>query len=106
MPLVITRKQDQGFVIGEGIVVTAVSCVKGRVKLSIDAPADVVVRRAELLAADVLQLEERSESHHEAAMKEIMALARQWKRHASRNDDVLANSTLDDITAVLADVRA
>lgn len=105
MPLVITRKQDESFVIGEGITVTAVSCVKGRVKLAIAAPADVSVKRAELLAGDVLHAEGSAGHHLENRMRQIMSLAREWKQHASRNMDVLANSTLDDIAAVLADVR-
>lgn len=105
MPLVITRKQNEAFVISEEITITAVSCAKGRVRLAIDAPADVCVKRAELLAADVLHPEGAAVSCLENQMRKIMSLAREWKRHASRNNDVLANSTLDDIAAVLADVR-
>ena len=106
MPLVITRKQDEAFVIGGDVTVTAVSCVKGRVKLSISAPADVVVKRAELLAADVLHPEGSNVSHLESRMRQMMSLAREWRQYAAKNCDVLANSALDDIAAVLADVRA
>ncbi len=45
--LVLTRKCEEQIVIGE-VVITVVAIGPGRVRLGIDAPADVVVRRAEL----------------------------------------------------------
>ena len=46
--LVLTRKQAERIVIGEGIVVTVLRINKGRVKLGIDAEAKVRVDRGEV----------------------------------------------------------
>ncbi|VTT99568.1 carbon storage regulator : Carbon storage regulator OS=Rhodopirellula sp. SWK7 GN=RRSWK_04365 PE=3 SV=1: CsrA [Gemmataceae bacterium] len=45
--LVLTRRCEEQIVIGE-IVITVIAIGPGRVRLGIDAPADVVVMRAEL----------------------------------------------------------
>ncbi len=46
--LVITRKKDEGFFIGENIKVTVVEISKDRVRIGIDAPNDVKIVRNEL----------------------------------------------------------
>ena len=46
--LVITRKKDEGFLIGENIKVTVVEISKDRAKLGIDAPSDIKIIRNEL----------------------------------------------------------
>ncbi|MCD7730539.1 MAG: carbon storage regulator [Oscillospiraceae bacterium] len=46
--LVITRKKDEGFVVGDNIKITVVEIVKDRVKIGIDAPTDVKIVRNEL----------------------------------------------------------
>ena len=46
--LVLTRKQDEMIQIGQDIVVKVISAGKGKVKIGIDAPAEVRVMRAEL----------------------------------------------------------
>lgn len=46
--LVITRKKDEGFLVGENIKVTVVEISKDRVKLGIDAPNDIKIIRNEL----------------------------------------------------------
>ena len=46
--LVLTRKKSETIRIGENIVVTVVQTGHGRVKLGIEAPADVRVLRGEL----------------------------------------------------------
>ena len=46
--LVLTRTQGQKIQIGENITLIVVSTTKGRVKLGIEAPADVRVLRSEL----------------------------------------------------------
>ena len=48
MMLVLTRKQNEMIQIGQDIVVKVISTGKGKVKIGIDAPADVRVMRAEL----------------------------------------------------------
>jgi carbon storage regulator len=46
--LVITRKKDEGFLVGENIRVTVVEIAKDRIKIGIDAPSDVKIVRNEL----------------------------------------------------------
>ncbi len=48
--LVLTRKKNELIQIGNQIVVKVISTGRGKVKLGIDAPADVRVLRAELAA--------------------------------------------------------
>jgi carbon storage regulator len=48
--LVLTRKQDDQIVIDGDIVITVVRLSGGAVKLGIDAPMDVSIKRKELLA--------------------------------------------------------
>jgi carbon storage regulator len=63
--LVLSRKMGERLVIGDGIVVTVVA-VRGRqVRLGIEAPASVRVRRAELPEADGGRTEHgmREEAH-------------------------------------------
>ena len=47
--LVITRKNQQSFVIGKDITVTVVDINRNQVKISIQAPREVPVLRSELL---------------------------------------------------------
>lgn len=56
--LVLSRKVGQMIVVGEGIVVQVVKVQGGRVKLAIQAPASVTIRRGELLPEDDFQTEE------------------------------------------------
>lgn len=46
--LVLSRKKNESIVIGEGIVITIVEVGGSRVRLGIDAPADVSVNREEV----------------------------------------------------------
>lgn len=46
--LVITRKKDEGFLIGENIKVTVVDVGRDRVRIGIDAPDNVKIVRNEL----------------------------------------------------------
>ena len=46
--LVLTRKQDEMIQIGADIVIKVISAGKGKVKIGVDAPAEVRVMRAEL----------------------------------------------------------
>jgi carbon storage regulator len=50
--LVLSRKPGEKIVIGENIVITVVAIVNNRVKLSLDAPADVPIWRSELLGLE------------------------------------------------------
>jgi carbon storage regulator len=46
--LVLSRRQGEGIVIGDGIMVTVLATEGGRVKLGIVAPAEVPVHREEV----------------------------------------------------------
>lgn len=46
--LVLSRKAEQGFWIGDHIFVTVLSIERGRVKLGIDAPPEVNIQREEI----------------------------------------------------------
>lgn len=46
--LVLTRRKNEAIVIGQGVVVTVVAIHGNRVRLGIDAPPDVPVRREEI----------------------------------------------------------
>ncbi|MBQ2823931.1 MAG: carbon storage regulator [Oscillospiraceae bacterium] len=46
--LVISRKKDEGFLVGDKIKVTVVEISKDRVRIGIDAPNDVKIVRNEL----------------------------------------------------------
>jgi carbon storage regulator len=50
--LVLSRKPGEKIVIGDNIVVTVVAVVNNRVKLSLEAPADVPIWRSELLGLE------------------------------------------------------
>jgi carbon storage regulator len=51
--LVLTRKLDEGIVIGDTVVVTVVRIKGDRVMLGIEAPSDVRIFRQELLTPTV-----------------------------------------------------
>ena len=55
--LILQRKVGQSLVIGENITVSIVSIDSGRVRLAIDAPANVSILRSELLATRVANQE-------------------------------------------------
>ena len=50
--LVLSRRESERINVGDAIVVTVVRLDQGRVRLGIDAPADVLVLRAELHPED------------------------------------------------------
>lgn len=50
--LVISRKAAESFLIGDNILITVTQIGKGRVRLGIDAPKHIHVRRSELPEVD------------------------------------------------------
>ena len=68
--LILTRKIDQGIVIGGNIYIRVLGVQRDRVKIGISAPIDIVVLREELLEADEAQAGERlgeGKSQHTSA---------------------------------------
>ncbi|MGN1102847.1 MAG: carbon storage regulator CsrA [Huintestinicola sp.] len=55
--LVITRKKDEGFLIGENIKITVVDVSGDRIKIGIDAPKDVKIIRNELYDTEKLNMQ-------------------------------------------------
>jgi carbon storage regulator len=53
--LVISRKENQRLHISPNVVVTVINLDHGRVQLGIDAPADVIVRREEIMPENAVQ---------------------------------------------------
>jgi carbon storage regulator len=51
--LVLQRKQDERILVGDNIWITIVQINGGNVRVGIDAPDDVAIRRAELVARDL-----------------------------------------------------
>jgi carbon storage regulator len=58
--LVLSRRRDESVVIGDEIVVTVIDIRGDKVRLGIQAPADVPVHRQEVWKA--IQLEKKSEN--------------------------------------------
>lgn len=48
MALIITRRTNEGFYIGDDIKVTVIATQGGQAKIAIDAPRDINIRREEL----------------------------------------------------------
>ncbi len=46
--LVLTRKKEEGFIVSDNIKITVIDISKDRVKIGIDAPADIKIIRNEL----------------------------------------------------------
>jgi len=63
--LVLSRKRDERIVIGDNIVITIVDVRGDKVRIGIEAPAEVPVHRQEILAA-VKRAEAESEAAHKA----------------------------------------
>ena len=52
--LVLTRKPDEGIVIDNGIKITVVEIRGNRIKLGIDAPKEIPIKRKELIRSKVV----------------------------------------------------
>lgn len=50
--LVLTRKENETIVINNDIRVTIIHCGRGRVKIGIEAPPEVSIKRSELVERD------------------------------------------------------
>jgi len=49
--LILTRKVDQGIVIGDGIVIKVIGIEGNKVKLGVDAPKSITILREEIVEA-------------------------------------------------------
>jgi carbon storage regulator len=99
MPLVLDRKANESILIGDDILVTAVNCRRGRVKLSVMAPPDIKVVRSEISDKIVL-------TGDNVIRSKMMKIARDWCEYSQSGLDILASSCLDEMQAVINAVRA
>ena len=99
MPLQLSRKPKESIVIGDDVVVTALECRPGRVRLSIDAPRSVKVMRAELVPHVV-------PTDTQLVRSRLVRLAHEWSDYTAGGLDVCANACLDEVHEIIAAVRA
>lgn len=58
--LILSRKQDDGVIIGDEIEIKVISIEKGSVRLGLNAPKDMLILRSELKDAVALQNQQAS----------------------------------------------
>ncbi len=58
--LALTRKPGQTIVTSNGVTFTVIKSGKGKVRVGVEAPADVVIRRGELLPLDAASVERKA----------------------------------------------
>ncbi|MGN0586366.1 MAG: carbon storage regulator [Oscillospiraceae bacterium] len=71
--LVITRKKDEGFLVGDNIKVTVVEISRDRVKLGIDAPSDIKIIRNELYDTEKFNMQAAVNKPSANLLAQIMA---------------------------------
>lgn len=71
--LVITRKKDEGFLIGDNIKVTVVEISRDRVRLGINAPGDVRIIRNELYDTEKFNMQAAVNKPSANLLAQIMA---------------------------------
>lgn len=71
--LILQRKEGQSLTIDDRIVVTVQEIGQGRVRLSVDAPRDIVVLRTELVEA---QRENRSAAQEKESPMQLLQMLR------------------------------
>ncbi len=55
--LVITRKQDESFLVGDNVKISVVEISKDRVRIGIDAPKEIKIIRSELYDTEKLNMQ-------------------------------------------------
>ncbi len=71
--LVLTRKKNEGFVIGDNIKITVVDVSRDRVKIGIDAPADIKIIRAELYDTEKFNMQAAIGKHSSSLLEDLAA---------------------------------
>ncbi len=76
--LVLSRRENEGIVIGEGIVVRVMAIEDGRVRLGIEAPREVPIHREEIFEA--IKEENREASRAAAEMMDALKKLKKLKK--------------------------
>jgi carbon storage regulator len=92
--LVLTRRQGESIIIGEGIKLTVVSVGPGRVKIGITAPPDVRINREEIHSR--IQ-QEQIQQENSADVLEAVSSSKVVENHSGQN--TISSSAAD--TAIL-----
>lgn len=71
--LVLSRGQGQKIFVGEGITITVVEINRGRVRLGIEAPRDMVIRREELPTLNNLKRDASAKRDQAEARRQFSA---------------------------------
>lgn len=69
--LVLTRKKNEGFIIGDDIKITVVDLSKDRVKIGIDAPSDIKIIRAELYDTEKFNMQAALRKHSSNLLEDL-----------------------------------
>ncbi|MGI0406668.1 carbon storage regulator [Helicobacter himalayensis] len=72
--LILSRKQDEGVMIGDEIEIKIISIDKGSVRLGFRAPNNMLILRSELKDAIVLQNKQASTSQEDFQIPEVRKL--------------------------------
>lgn len=73
--LVLSRRHGEQILVGENVVIKVLAVSNGRVRVGIEAPRDVQVRRGELLLKDNFVSPLRNEQHCQTSIPELAGLA-------------------------------
>lgn len=73
--LVLSRRHGEQILVGDNVVIKVLAVSNGRVRVGIEAPRDVQVRRGELLSKDNFVSPLRKEQHSQASIPELAGLA-------------------------------
>lgn len=81
--LILTRKKDESFLIGENIRVTIVDIQKNQIRIGIDAPKDLSILREEL----IIEIGEENQKAVEISPKLLEGLSRLVQTGANKSND-------------------
>ena len=72
--LVLSRRHGEQILVGDNVVIKVLAVSNGRVRVGIEAPRDVQVRRGELLSKDVY-VTPLSKEHSQVSIAELAGMA-------------------------------
>jgi carbon storage regulator len=73
--LVLSRRDGEQILVGDNVVIKVLGVSQGRVKVGIEAPRDVSVRRSELLTSDKFVSPAPRRSHRQPSTDQMVQMA-------------------------------